>query len=725
MTKEELVMNNLSAKPSRLGPRTARFILILATVALFQIAANAQTSAEQQCFDLIQGKVAHDKQGNTNWGEFILRKVCLGTSAPQATADCFKKQITAGEHWTTASQTCEAIQTPESQCFHLVQNKVAYDSSGSTSWSEQNIVNLCRGTRNATATVNCFKSRIAGGIGWQKATAECTGDMPRAVLTQEEQCPGMIQGKVAYDKVGNANWTEGNLAELCRGTTDAQATINCFSTKISAGVAWSEALDACKIKTASERKSSASSASGKPVNQMTWLGMHNAISSYAYGYISQNSQRYDVTTQLNGGARMLEIDIVWDTPDDKQEAGVYVCHCGEAPHSYSASEMKRARDKPMKSLLPLPAWSSGATYTRFSTILMEIDKWLAANPNEIVFIMLENHKVFQNPFDKEVERAALKTGTYIKPKGKEWATKSQLITAKQRLIILAHDGGEILQGSKYANEKAVTKWGGDLQPEIYGVQNTYEGGKRAGDSNAIIAVGSFATGATDAITARYFNEYSHFSRRKAEWVSKGYDRFPTFIQVNQIQIGDALRFVNELNGPENQIVGTVPKDPFGNWIVNASADVGQAFADLPGAVVDTGDAIVNLFGGGKYIDTTTSVPKKPMPYVINVKTSDISDAGTDSAIYLRIYGLSGKTDNIYLNDKIKENAFEQGETNTLGLVAEDVGIITYIEVESSLSGTGAGWHPEYIEITVGGRTTKIMINGWIDSDRRKARIFFR
>ena len=658
----------------------ARLGFLLIALVFFQIGANAQTPAEQQCFDLVQGKVAYDQQGNKSWNPDNIRALCTGTVSPQTTVDCFTGQIAAGVTWSPAIQACRA---------------------------------------NPTGT-----------------------------QTPEQECRNLIQGKVAYDKEGNKNWDEANMADVCRGTTNPQATVDCFTARIAIGAFWYDARDTCKAKPASapsapttpeparefpdtfrEAAGRRAVVPGKPVNQLTWLGMHNAISSYAYGYISQNSQRYDVTTQLNGGARMLEIDIVWDTPDDKQAAGVYVCHCGEAPHSYSKSEMKRARDKPMKSLLPLPAWSSGATYTRFSTILNQIDKWLVANPNEIVFIMLENHKVFQDKFDTEVLRAALKTGTYIKPRDKEWATKAQLITAKQRLIILAHDGGEDLSLSRYANEKAVTRWGGDLQPEIYGAKNTYDGGKGAGDSNAIIAVGSFATGATDAITARYFNEYDHFNRRRAEWIAKGYSRMPTFIQVNQIQIGDALKFVNELNGPENQVVGTVPKDQFGNWIVNASADIGQAFYDLPGAtkegLTNVGDAIVNLFG--KPVDTSSTPVTKPISYTVKVKTSDIGGAGTDSEIHLRIHGLGySKTNNIHLNPLISENAFERGETNTVVFTAQDVGEVSYITVQSNLGGGfDNGWHPEYIEITVGGRTSRIKIDGWIDKDRPRASVFYR
>ena len=100
----------------------------------------------------------------------------------------------------------------------------------------------------------------------------------------------------------------------------------------------------------------------KPINQYTYLATHNAVASHAYGYDLQNSQRYDVTTQLSGGARMLEIDIVYDTPGDNP-AGVYVCHCGEAPHSNSTIELARAKDKDLKSKVPLPAGRMAATNT--------------------------------------------------------------------------------------------------------------------------------------------------------------------------------------------------------------------------------------------------------------------------------------------------------------------------------------------------------------------------
>ncbi len=331
----------------------------------------------------------------------------------------------------------------------------------------------------------------------------------------------------------------------------------------------------------------------KPINQYTYLATHNAISSYAYGYNLQNSQRYDVTTQLNGGARMLEIDIVYDNPNDKEPAGVYICHCGEAPHSNSKIELNRAYAKGMKSKAWLPNWSSGAPFTRFSKILKEIDNWLVAHPNEIVFIMPENNGVTYTQFDDEVRLAGLKTLTYIKLEDqKAWPTKPELIASNKRLIILSADG-EDLKGSTFANKKGYVEWKGYITPQIKGSKNEYK--TAAGEEDKFLALGSFEDALTDAVTSKYYNDYNELNKRKAEWIAKRVNRFPTFIQVNQVQIGDALRFVNELNDARHQIASTIPKDPAGEWIVNTSAAIATGVVNTANAA---DKAITNHITGG-------------------------------------------------------------------------------------------------------------------------------
>lgn len=413
---------------------------------------------------------------------------------------------------------------------------------------------------------------------------------------------------------------------------------------------------------AASRAPKALSVAEKPINQYTYLATHNAVASYAYGFNLQNSQRYDVTTQLSGGARMMEIDIVYDNPADKHPAGVYVCHCGEAPHSNSKLELQRAKDQNLKSKVPLPNWSNGGKYIRFSTILKQIDLWMTSNPDEIVFIMLQNNSATATQFDREVAAAGLKNGVYVKPTSQStWPTRTELVKAKTRLVILAGDGGD-LTDSKYANKKTFISWKGYLTPKMYGSKNEYTA---TGGDDKFLVVGSFNTDLTDAITARYYNDYDELKKKKTEWSAKGYTRFPTFIQVNQIQIGDALKFVNELNGTSYQVVATLPKDPVGDWIVNASADIGDAFYSVgeyfEGETIPTGSRGIYFKNEAGYVarmsvlyyTSQTTGSRAPTPTVLSTDkiTAGMtrpliipSDIATDKPIVVSIHAF-GTTDN--------------------------------------------------------------------------------
>ncbi len=62
----------------------------------------------------------------------------------------------------------------------------------------------------------------------------------------EQQCMSAVQGKVAYDQAGNKTWNDGNLRNLCQGTTNPTATIACFQAQIQTHNDWQRGLTACK-----------------------------------------------------------------------------------------------------------------------------------------------------------------------------------------------------------------------------------------------------------------------------------------------------------------------------------------------------------------------------------------------------------------------------------------------------------------------------------------------
>lgn len=71
------------------------------------------------------------------------------------------------------------------------------------------------------------------------------GAKAQSYTPEEQDCFGLVQGKVAYDKLGNKTWNEGNIRNLCRGTTNPDATISCFRDKIAEGITWDNAIPAC------------------------------------------------------------------------------------------------------------------------------------------------------------------------------------------------------------------------------------------------------------------------------------------------------------------------------------------------------------------------------------------------------------------------------------------------------------------------------------------------
>ena len=280
----------------------------------------------------------------------------------------------------------------------------------------------------------------------------------------------------------------------------------------------------------------------KRINEITWLGTHNANASNAYGYFSLNGQRYSIAEQLNRGARALEIDIVWDKPQGYEE-GVYTCHCGNAAHT------------------SLRGTTHGNTFRRFSELLKEIDQWLVENPNEIVFVMPQVNSSSKDQFDAEVALAGLKTGIYKKKDG-SWATKSELIRTNQRIIFqISDDDNRLLDAvtSRYATPKYSATGVdllpyGTLSPPSYGNLNEYtkEKADSARKANNLLVIGAFNTNQPNELVAKPYNEYSFLNSAKQEWVKRYPDKtfFPSILQVNQIHIGDPLRFVNDINGAD-------------------------------------------------------------------------------------------------------------------------------------------------------------------------------
>ncbi len=92
--------------------KNAGATMVVLTLALLLMPTTAQaqspTPMEQQCMNAVQGKVAWNQAGNTNWGADNLRNVCQGTTNPSATIACFQGQIQAHHSWEKAIAACKS-----------------------------------------------------------------------------------------------------------------------------------------------------------------------------------------------------------------------------------------------------------------------------------------------------------------------------------------------------------------------------------------------------------------------------------------------------------------------------------------------------------------------------------------------------------------------------------------------------------------------------------------
>jgi hypothetical protein len=83
-----------------------------ASLALIPDLANAQLvpvpSMEQVCFDLVQGKIPWNMQGNTTWNPHNIRSLCGGTTNPPATIACFTSKIAMNVPWNQAIAACKS-----------------------------------------------------------------------------------------------------------------------------------------------------------------------------------------------------------------------------------------------------------------------------------------------------------------------------------------------------------------------------------------------------------------------------------------------------------------------------------------------------------------------------------------------------------------------------------------------------------------------------------------
>lgn len=80
---------------------------VTSTVAVETTPPQNSSSLENQCAQMVQGKVAWNRAGATRWDETNIRNLCQGTTNPAATISCFTTEINTHNNWSRAIQSCK------------------------------------------------------------------------------------------------------------------------------------------------------------------------------------------------------------------------------------------------------------------------------------------------------------------------------------------------------------------------------------------------------------------------------------------------------------------------------------------------------------------------------------------------------------------------------------------------------------------------------------------
>ena len=96
------------------------------------------------CSDAVQGKIAWDYNGSTEWGGENLQRLCNGAESSIEPANCFEQVMHGGVDW-----------------------------GGGTQWGWSNALDLCESTLDADGTIQCFESAIESGDDWEQAILDC------------------------------------------------------------------------------------------------------------------------------------------------------------------------------------------------------------------------------------------------------------------------------------------------------------------------------------------------------------------------------------------------------------------------------------------------------------------------------------------------------------------------------------------------------------------------
>ena len=255
-------------------------------------------------------------------------------------------------------------------------------------------------------------------------------------------------------------------------------------------------------------------------NEVSFPATHNAYNTEADGFAAPN-QGSSIGDQLRDGVRGLMLDLHHKHFSD----GVWLCH-------------------------PLGNdCTAGSSSRRLEEAFEEIRQFLAANPREVVTLMLESYVMAQ-----EVDAALLTTGLWsftYSHAGGAWPTLREMIDANDRLVIFVDrhldSDTQTSRFDWYHNQwdfMFETRWNHGHKPDTDDCELSPD--DRSRSSNPLFLLNQFLVPAY-RLQAEQMN-YNPDLEHRAAWCASIWNHIPNFVGVDFYEIGDVFAAVRAING---------------------------------------------------------------------------------------------------------------------------------------------------------------------------------
>ena len=340
----------------------------------------------------------------------------------------------------------------------------------------------------------------------------------------------------------------------------------------------------------------------KPLNEVAFLGAHNAMSTAADpGWLFYEQSR-SIPAQLNYGVRALLVKTHYGIPTTVNVTGANLVITDslaeltvnpiDRDDQYSEAQQAKARqlqadikvDPKLRDVYLCHVYCEyGAT--KFTTALSYINQFLITNPDNVIMLFVGDY-VSKADTEKALREAKVFDRVWDFDPSTRMPTLGQLINSKRNIVLLSEFSGAppswntrgygVFQDTpytfredsalyspgspKYTGTDTVT---GPVEATVPAVDGSQTWTKdwaglpscapnRGSPSSPLFQINHWVTPAGSAPTVRQaktVNAYDVLMPRVKDCMNQR-GLFPSIIAVNFAETGDALRVVNELNAPD-------------------------------------------------------------------------------------------------------------------------------------------------------------------------------